>query len=388
MRKRENKTLDRGADSLDSFGQEITMSKKTERAFFKRLDRMLEKKRISLPTLAKKCGIPVSTLYNWSSMGVSPSKKATEYLMAISEYFGKDLETLIFGPEEDFNDPLVYQKIIEENGQRFHIRINKVIENIDTVEDYENDGIALNLTESIKKVIKQGDSSPFKLIDKIYCEVSKAKDNIQEFIKTELDFSSYVHDQNEFQKIKSIQSFKEICREITADRLGLISGLDQIEFRGQTLKNEKRLRRNCVTFILGDLDYAKFNFKVFFDYDDANFIMGSNDKDLDCSKIQDFMCEFCNQAVGGVKRLFECMGDEIPISLPILTRGIDSFFFDVDENRDQIRTLKDSFDLLCGDKSISCEVTFEVYEPHHFYSVIHRAKYEKSKFVDEVFYFI
>ena len=136
---------------------------------------------------------------------------------------------------------------------------------------------------------------------------------------------------------------------------------------------------------MGDLDYAKFNFKVFFDYDDGNFIMGSNDKDLDYSKIQDFMCEFCNQAVGGVKKLFERMGDEIPISLPILTRGTDSFFFDVDENRDQVRTLKDSFDIICGEKSISCEVTFEVYEPHHFYSVIHRAKYEKSKFVDEVF---
>ena len=382
MGKKENKHLDRRADSLDSFGQEITMSKKTEKAFFKRLHRMLEKKRISLPTLAKKCGIPVSTLYNWSSMGVSPSKKATEYLMAISEFFSKDLEALIFGPDEEFDDPLVYQKIVEEDGQRFHIKINKVIENTE-IEDYEKEGISPNLTKEIKKIIKEGDSSPFKLIDKIYCEVSKAKDNIQQFIKTELDFSSYVHDQNEFQKIRSIQSFKEICREITADRLGLISGLDQIETRGQTLKS---LKRNCVTFILGDLEYAKFNFKVFFDYDDGNFIMGSNDKDLDYSKIQDFMCEFCNQAVGGVKKLFERMGDEIiPISLPILTRGTDSFFFDVDENRDQVRTLKDSFDIICGEKSISCEVTFEVYEPHHFYSVIHRAKYEKSKFVDEVF---
>ena len=129
MGKKENKHLDRRADSLDSFGQEITMSKKTEKAFFKRLHRMLEKKRISLPTLAKKCGIPVSTLYNWSSMGVSPSKKATEYLMAISEFFSKDLEALIFGPDEEFDDPLVYQKIVEEDGQRFHIKINKVIEN-------------------------------------------------------------------------------------------------------------------------------------------------------------------------------------------------------------------------------------------------------------------
>ena len=194
MGKKENKNLDRRADSLDSFGQEITMSKKTEKAFFKRLDRMLEKKRISLPTLAKKCGIPVSTLYNWSSMGVSPSKKSTEYLMAISEFFGKDLEALIFGPEEDFDDPLVYQKIVEENGQRFNIRIDKIIENTETVEDYEKEGVSPNLTKEIKKIIKEGDSSPFKLIDKIYCEVSKAKDNIQQFIKTELDFSSYVHD--------------------------------------------------------------------------------------------------------------------------------------------------------------------------------------------------
>ena len=133
------------------------------------------------------------------------------------------------------------------------------------------------------------------------------------------------------------------------------------------------------------MDYAKFNFKVLFDYDDANYLMGPNNKTEDYSKIQDFMCEFCNQAVGGVKKLFERMGDEIPISLPILTRGTDSFFFDVDETRDQVRTLKDSFDILFDGKAISCEVTFEVYGPHHFYSVIHRAKYEKSEFVDEVF---
>ena len=192
-------------------------------------------------------------------MGVSPSKKATEYLMAISEFFNKDLETLIFGPEEDFDEPIIYQKTVEENGQRYHVTINKVIENIETVEEYEKIGVAASLTENIKNIMEKGESSPFKIVDQIYCEVSKAKDNIQQFLKTELDFSSNIHDNNEFQKIKSIQNFKKICREITTDRLALISGKDNFECRGQTLKTKKR---NCVTFILGDLDYAKFNFKV------------------------------------------------------------------------------------------------------------------------------
>jgi len=274
--------------------------------FKRRLEGLLEKRDMSLSTLARGAGVPISTLHDIIRAGVKVGKKSIGYLEAVCEFLNTDLDSMIRVYPCNEEAKLIYS-------------------DIDQVTAY-------------KRIPKK------------------------------------------------IQSLKETCREISSERMK--SYFDSSEVREEEIFfEEKDHPERVFSFMFGDLDYAKFNLKTFFDRDDISRLMGiSGEEDRTHEDIDDFMREFLNITMGGIKRVFEKDGPEVNTSLPLIMREQDAIFLDVEENIDT-RVVHDLWSIEVKGIKIICEISFEVYNPQRFYAAMGRTNFKRDDLANHVFVF-
>lgn len=75
------------------------------------------------------------------------------------------------------------------------------------------------------------------------------------------------------------------------------------------------------------------------------------------SQAQDFMREFCNMTAGYLKNALERHQIALGISLPLLTRGFDDFFFSVSSIN---KVFMDRWKFVSGDHVLYCAAVIEV----------------------------
>ena len=106
------------------------MSPKGELKFDKILSKELQKRGLNANSLSLKSGIPRSTLYSWLG-GACPDSRTMYSVKVLADFFGVNLEYLLFGTkdkkEEKEEESLVINEVISgPNGLLYRVKVSMI----------------------------------------------------------------------------------------------------------------------------------------------------------------------------------------------------------------------------------------------------------------------
>lgn len=126
-----------------------------------------------------------------------------------------------------------------------------------------------------------------------------------------------------------IADIKEISQNISLARIKSSSKRDDLKFT--EVDTNLAVLAYWMSFVLVSGESIRIIFKAHFSSSDAQILASSTydskPENVSFDQAFDFMKEFCNLVAGGIKKKLEDSGLSAGISLPILVRGFDEFFF-------------------------------------------------------------
>ena len=126
-----------------------------------------------------------------------------------------------------------------------------------------------------------------------------------------------------------------------------------------------RILANNMAFILISGDSVRITFKVHFNLATAKNLAfrvfgGESAEDIPVRQAFDYVKEYCNLVAGNVVSLFENVGVDLGISLPLCTRGFYEVFSDYAENDYPVVTYSRFWRLQANENVIFCSARFEL----------------------------
>jgi predicted transcriptional regulator len=102
------------------------MDKKIELKFNKVLSQELQKRGLNANSLSLKSGIPRSTIYSWLS-GAFPDSRTISSVKVLADFFGIDLEYLLFGSRSIEDENLVINEVISGlDGVLYRVKVSTI----------------------------------------------------------------------------------------------------------------------------------------------------------------------------------------------------------------------------------------------------------------------
>lgn len=90
------------------------------------LARELANRKETIQSVATQCGIPASTLHNWTQ-GTLPTAKNLHFVGALSKYFGLTLSELLFNAKEEQSEASVlFSSTFVDESKRYRLVIEKL----------------------------------------------------------------------------------------------------------------------------------------------------------------------------------------------------------------------------------------------------------------------
>lgn len=90
------------------------------------LNRELKKRKASVNAVAEDCGIPQSTLHNWTQ-GVLPNAKNLHYIKTLSDYFRLPISTLLFDiQDENFSSAVLFSSTFIDSDVRYRLIVERL----------------------------------------------------------------------------------------------------------------------------------------------------------------------------------------------------------------------------------------------------------------------
>lgn len=158
---------------------------------------------------------------------------------------------------------------------------------------------------------------------------------------------------------KTITVLKQSAREISSTSLRHLGRIDKVEIAD--LAEHPVVFAHWMSLILAGGKDIRVTFKTFFMTNDAVKIISSTNgfAKVPVSQSLDFIKEFCNLVLGGLKSFFAENEIKVGASLPIVTRGFDEVFFPPPVGEINI---VDHWKLKTTNATIICSVVYEIFD--------------------------
>jgi uncharacterized protein YutD len=189
-----------------------------------------------------------------------------------------------------------------------------------------------------------------------------------------------------------IQLFKDACRDLSVERVNHHFELDNAIDLKEPLKDFSDNSNNVMSFIFGDLGYAQINLKIFFDRENISKIMNGLEyqgglKSRTNEEIDDFMREYSNIMMGGIKKVFEASAPFMSTSLPIIMKDKNGLFLAPQDAAHDKENIVDRWKIKAKGTDIICEINFEVYNPQRFSLAMEHTNFKRDDLSNQVFVF-
>jgi uncharacterized protein YutD len=189
-----------------------------------------------------------------------------------------------------------------------------------------------------------------------------------------------------------IQLCKDACRDISVERVNHHFELDNAIDSKEATKDFSENSKDVMSFIFGDLGYAQLNLKIFFDREKISKIMDGLEhqaglKNRTTEDVDDFMREYSNIMMGGIKRVFEESAPFMSTSLPIILKDKNELFLAPQEGASDKKNIVDRWKIKAKGIDIICEVHFEIYNPQRFSLAMEHTNFEREDLSNQVFVF-
>ncbi len=153
----------------------------------------------------------------------------------------------------------------------------------------------------------------------------------------------------------SLSKFQKWIEKASLERWGVHSGDTLWEIQTVEPDNKVKVYGQWMVIILVYCPEVKGTFKLFYSSSDFSDTMGG--MLVDDNLIRDFIKEYSNLMAGAIQRIFEAYQVRVGISLPVVTRGFDSYF--EPPHRAEIGSL--IWALVRDNRRIICQFTLEVF---------------------------
>ncbi|MEE2743623.1 MAG: helix-turn-helix transcriptional regulator [Bdellovibrionota bacterium] len=109
----------------ENFEEEFEFTNEGEISLGKVIVKELNRRNISASSLAKECGVPVTTLHNWIQ-GIKPSTSSMKYVKSLANYFNMSLDELFFGITKKDKSEVIYRGTYSDQGTVYRVTIEKL----------------------------------------------------------------------------------------------------------------------------------------------------------------------------------------------------------------------------------------------------------------------
>lgn len=162
------------------------------------------------------------------------------------------------------------------------------------------------------------------------------------------------------------EKLRELIRYASVSRLKVHTDCEEVEVceMGPSFRPGRILANNMV-FILVSGDALRVTFKAHFNMETGKSLAfrvfgGNSPEDISRKQAIDYFKEFGNLVAGSVVTLFEQMGIDLGISLPLCTRGFYEVFSDYTEKENPVITYSDFWGLKVNDNTVYCSALIEI----------------------------
>jgi transcriptional regulator with XRE-family HTH domain len=113
------------SDESEKFEEDFEFTNEGEISLGKVIVKELNKRNMSASSLAKACGVPVTTLHNWIQ-GIKPSTSSMKYVKTLANYFNLSLDELFFGITKKDKSEIIYRGTYSDQGTIYRVTIEKL----------------------------------------------------------------------------------------------------------------------------------------------------------------------------------------------------------------------------------------------------------------------
>ncbi|MBG07200.1 MAG: hypothetical protein CME68_00440 [Halobacteriovoraceae bacterium] len=177
---------------------------------------------------------------------------------------------------------------------------------------------------------------------------------------------------------KVFESLRKLCEDLSSVRMKSHLGgrevqsrpCEELDFDGDNRKIGKWL---SLVFVSSHV--VKMSFQAKFTFEKCRPLVAmafeKKTEEVTREQMEDFVKEFCNLTAGALKQNLENEGFSSLISLPLLTRGQDEVFFKNHPSEDDGPIVfQHTWEVVCENNPLFCEIHFEIYDKEAFEKII------------------
>ena len=176
-----------------------------------------------------------------------------------------------------------------------------------------------------------------------------------------------------------LENLRQLCEELSAGRMKSHLGgrevqsrpCDDFAYEGE----DNRKIGKWLSLVFVSSHVVKMSFQAKFTFDKCKPLVAmafeKKTEEVTREQMEDFVKEFCNLTAGALKQNLENEGFSSLISLPLLTRGQDEVFFKNHPNEDDGPIVfQHTWEVVCENNPLFCEIHFEIYDKEAFEKII------------------